>query len=122
MAGVLRYTALWNAGGDASDYLTVSRAKGLKERTVIMRHALRNAILPVITVVALALPGLFGGAVLIESVFGYPGMGLIMLDATKTRDYPLLMGGVLVAAVAVLVASLVADIAYAIADPRIRYE
>jgi peptide/nickel transport system permease protein len=103
------------------DYVTTARAKGLKANTVVMRHAVRNALLPIITVLALQIPRLFGGAVIIETIFNIPGMGLIMVNAMNTKDYPLMMGGILLAGIMVLLSSLVADIAYAIADPRIRY-
>lgn len=103
------------------DYVTTARAKGLKANTVVMRHAVRNALLPIITVLALQIPRLFGGAVIIETIFNIPGMGLTMVNAMNTKDYPLLMGGILLAGIMVLLSSLVADIAYALADPRIRY-
>ena len=103
------------------DYITTARAKGLAERAVIARHAFRNTLLPVITVSGLRLPSLVGGAVLIESVFNYQGIGYTIVYATTNRDYPLLMGGVLTTAVMVLLSNLLADVAYAWADPRIRY-
>ena len=103
------------------DYVTTARAKGLKANTVVMRHAVRNALLPIITVMALQIPRLFGGAVIIETIFNIPGMGLTMVNAMNTKDYPLIMGGILLSGILVLLSSLVADIAYALADPRIRY-
>ena len=103
------------------DYVTTARAKGLKANTVVMRHAVRNALLPIITVLALQIPRLFGGAVIIETIFNIPGIGLTMVQAMNTKDYPLIMGGILLAGIMVLISSLIADIAYAIADPRIRY-
>jgi peptide/nickel transport system permease protein len=104
------------------EYVTTARAKGLKERVVLLRHAFRNALLPVITILGLRIPALVGGSVLIETVFNYPGIGLTLVKATKGLDYPLLMGGVLVTAVVVLLSNLIADLAYGAADPRIRYE
>ncbi len=101
------------------DYITTARAKGLSERFVISRHAFRNTLLPIITITVLRLPSLVGGAVLIESVFNYQGIGHTIVYATTQRDYPLLMGGVLVTALIVLLSNLLADVAYA--DPRIRY-
>jgi peptide/nickel transport system permease protein len=86
-----------------------------------MRHAVRNALLPLITVLALQIPRLFGGAVIIETIFNIPGIGLTLVNAMNTKDYPLLMGGILLSGIMVLLSSLIADIAYAIADPRIRY-
>ena len=102
--------------------MTTARAKGLVENIVILRHGLRNALLPIITVLGLRLPSMFGGAVLIETVFNYPGVGLTMVHATRMHDYPLLMGGVLMTAVLVLLSNLIADLSYTVADPRIRYE
>jgi peptide/nickel transport system permease protein len=104
------------------EYVTTARAKGLRERIVLLRHTFRNALLPIITILGLRIPALVGGSVLIETIFNYPGIGLTMIRATKGLDYPLLMGGVLVTAVVVLVSNLIADLAYALADPRIRYE
>ena len=103
------------------DYVTTARAKGLKANTVVMRHAVRNALLPIITVLGLQIPRLFGGAVIIETIFNIPGIGLTMVQAMNTKDYPLIMGGILLAGIMVLLSSLIADIAYAVADPRIRY-
>ncbi|MBV7340201.1 ABC transporter permease [Chloroflexi bacterium TSY] len=104
------------------DYVTTARAKGLKNMVVIGRHALRTALLPIITVVGLRLPALFGGSVIVESIFTWPGVGELTLTSTLNRDYPQLMGILLIAAILVLVSNLIADIAYAYADPRIRYE
>ena len=104
------------------DYMTTARAKGLVEHVVVLRHGLRNALLPIITILGLRLPSMFGGAVLIETVFNYPGVGLTMVHATRMHDYPLLMGGVLMTAVLVLFSNLLADLFYTVADPRIRYE
>jgi peptide/nickel transport system permease protein len=122
LAGLMRYTRSSVLEVLHQEYVTTARAKGLGERVVILRHALRNALLPVITILGLRIPALFGGSVLIETVFNYPGIGLTMVRATRGLDYPLLMGGVLVTAVVVLLSNLAADLAYAAADPRIRYE
>ena len=103
------------------DYITTARAKGLKSTTVVTRHAMRNALLPIITVMALQIPRLFGGAVIIETIFNIPGIGLTMVNAMNTKDYPLMMGGILLSGIMVLLSSFIADVAYAIADPRIRY-
>jgi len=105
-----------------SDYVTVARAKGLRERVVIVRHVFRNALLPIITIVGLSIPRLMGGSIIVETVFQWPGMGTLMYKATTTQDYPIVMGITLIAATMILVSNLVADIAYAIADPRIRYD
>ena len=121
LSTLLRYTRSSMLEVVRQDYITTSRAKGLAERTVILRHAFKNALLPVITITGLRLPSLVGGAVLIESVFNYRGIGHTLVSAAGSRDYPLLMGGLLVTAIMVLLSNLVADLAYAWADPRIRY-
>ena len=105
----------------SADYLRTARAKGLGPATVLIRHALRNALLPLITVVGLRLPVLFGGAVIVETVFQWPGMGLLYIQAVNGRDYSLLMGLALITASLVIVCNLVADLSYGIADPRISY-
>lgn len=104
------------------DFVTVARAKGLRERVVIGRHVFRNSLLPVVTIVGLSIPSLLGGTVIIETIFQWPGMGMLGWKATTTRDYPLLMGITLVSATMILLSNLIADIAYGIADPRIRYD
>jgi peptide/nickel transport system permease protein len=104
------------------DYIRTARAKGLPERTVIMKHALRNSMLPVITLLGLYLPFLFSGAVFVEVIFAWPGMGRIIVDAIFQRDYPLVMATSFVFAVVVVLGNLVADVLYAVADPRIRYD
>lgn len=119
---LLRYTRSSLLEVLSLDYMTTARAKGLKERVVILRHGLRNALLPIITILGLRLPSMFGGAVLIETVFNYPGVGLTLVQAVNMRDYPLMMGGVLITAILVLLSNLLADLLYTVADPRIRYE
>jgi peptide/nickel transport system permease protein len=104
------------------DYLTTARAKGVQPRLVILRHALPNALIPLITVVAIRVPELFAGAVVVEQIFSWPGMGQMALASITQRDYPLLMGFTLLIAVLVLVSNLVADVAYAFVDPRIRLQ
>ena len=103
------------------DYVRMARAKGLGEPGVVLRHALPNALIPIITVVALHLPALVGGTVIIEQIFAWPGMGTLALTAINGRDYPVIMAFNLVAALAIVASSLIADIAYALVDPRIRY-
>jgi peptide/nickel transport system permease protein len=105
-----------------ADYVTVARAKGLREHSVIVWHAFRNALLPLITVVSHSLPNLLGGAVITETIFQWPGMGMLSWRATITRDYAMLMGVTLISAVMILVSNLIADLAYAWADPRIHYD
>jgi peptide/nickel transport system permease protein len=103
------------------DYVNVARAKGLPERAVIYRHALRNALIPLVTVVALTLPLLLGGTVIIEQIFQWPGMGTLAITAVKGRDYPVIMAINLITALMILVSNLIADLLYAIIDPRIKY-
>lgn len=104
------------------DFVRTARAKGLPERTVILKHALRNALIPVITVLGLYIPVLFSGTVFIEYVFSWPGMGKAIVDAITARDYPLVMAGSFFFAVMVVLGNLLADVLYAVVDPRIRYE
>ncbi len=106
----------------SEDYVLAARARGLKERTVILKHALRNALIPILTIYGLALPFLLGGAVLIEKVFAWPGMGLLAVEAVNGRDYPVILATSMIAAVLVVLGNLLADVAYAIADPRVSYE
>ncbi|HVC99638.1 MAG TPA: ABC transporter permease [Candidatus Dormibacteraeota bacterium] len=103
------------------DFVRTARAKGLGERAVILKHALRNALLPVITNIALTLPGLFSGAVVTEAIFSWPGMGQLFFQALSQFDYPLLMGILFVSAILVVSFNFLADVAYAIVDPRISY-
>lgn len=102
------------------DYIVTARAKGLPEGTVIWRHALRNALLPVITMLGLSVPGLIGGSVIIETIFALPGLGQLFYSAVLSRDYPLIMGNLVLGAVLTLAGNLLADIGYGLADPRIR--
>jgi peptide/nickel transport system permease protein len=103
-----------------SEYVVTARSKGLRARRVLWTHAFRNALIPIITVVGLILPDLVAGAVITESLFGWPGMGSLAVDAARGRDAALMMGVILVIATAVLVANLITDIGYALADPRVR--
>lgn len=105
-----------------SDYIRTARAKGLGERTVVLKHALKNALIPVITIAAIDLGALMGGAILTETVFSRPGLGLMIYRAIGARDLPVVAGGVLFVTLVFVFASLIADIAYAVVDPRIRYE
>ncbi|MGH2398753.1 MAG: ABC transporter permease [bacterium] len=104
------------------DYVRTARAKGLAEVLVMRRHALRNALIPVITLAGLQIPALLAGAVITEQVFEWPGMGRLTIEAINQRDYPVLMGITIIAAVLVAIGNLLADMAYAVADPRIHYE
>lgn len=103
------------------DFLRTADSKGISRTRIYVRHALRNSLLPLVTVVALTIPSVFGGAVVVESIFNWPGMGNLVLTAIQARDYPVLVGFMLIVAVLVLACNLLADIAYALVDPRIRY-
>ena len=103
-----------------SDYIRTARLKGLTEREILRRHALRNALLPIITLVGLSFPALLTGAFFIEKIFAWPGMGYAVVNAISTRDYPLVVGGVIIGSIMVTVGSLLADLLYAWADPRLR--
>ena len=103
------------------EYIITARAKGLAELRVLRRHALRNALIPLITILSLRLPGLFGGSVIIETIFSWPGIGQLAIQSITDRDYPQIMGLLLISGILVHDANLLADILYAFADPRIRY-
>lgn len=121
LAGLTRYQRGAMLEVLNQEYIRVARAKGLPERLVIFKHALRNALLPTITILGLSLPDLFGGAFVIETIFAWPGMGRLGVQAIFQRNYPTIMGIVMVSAILIIVGNLLADIAYAIVDPRIRY-
>lgn len=121
MAGLTRYARSAMLEVLRSDYVTTARAKGLSELAVVGRHAFRNALLPLITITTLRLPSLFGGAIIIETMFQWPGMGLLSIEAINGRDYPVLMGLTFFTAALILLSNLLADVLYAYADPRIRY-
>ena len=104
------------------DFVRTARAKGLSERQVIRRHVLRNALIPTITLFGLSLPALLGGSVFVETVFSWQGMGWLTVNAIGLRDYPLVLAGVLVGTVMVIGGNLLADVAYALADPRLRVD
>lgn len=121
-AGVARYTRAQMLEVVRMDYIRTARAKGLPERTVIGRHALRNSLLPIITLLGLYIPFLFSGAVFVEKVFAWPGMGTLIVDAIGYRDYPIVMATSLIFAALTVLGNLLADLLYAVADPRVRYE
>ena len=104
------------------DYIRTAWAKGLKERVVILRHAVRNALIPVVTLIGLQAPLLIGGAVIIEQIFVLPGMGLMMLEAVNQRDYPVITGVFLVVGVTVMLINLFVDLTYGLLDPRVRHQ
>ena len=120
LAGLSRYMRANMLEVIRQDYITTARAKGLSEPVVIYRHALRNALMPVITILGLSVPGLIGGSVIFESIFAIPGLGKLFFEAVMSRDYPLVMGGLVISAVLTLVGNLLADLGYALADPRVR--
>ncbi|OGR24764.1 MAG: diguanylate cyclase [Desulfobacca sp. RBG_16_60_12] len=120
LAGMSRYMRGNMLEVIRQDYITTARAKGLPERVVIFKHALRNALLPVITILGLSVPGLIGGSVIFESIFAIPGMGQLFYGAVMARDYPLVMGELVIGAVLTLVGNMLADVGYALVDPRIR--
>ncbi len=105
----------------AQDFIRTARAKGLSERVVLLRHALRNSLIPMATLIGLSVPGILSGAVITENVFNYPGVGLLFVQSATSEDFSVLLGLTLVAAVGVIIGNLVADIGYAVLDPRIRY-
>jgi peptide/nickel transport system permease protein len=120
LAGLSRYMRSNMLEVIRQDYITTARAKGLKEIKVIGKHALRNALMPIITILGFSLPGLIGGSVIFETIFAIPGMGQMFYGAVMARDYPLIMGTLLIGASLTLVGNLLADISYALVDPRIR--
>lgn len=120
IAELSRYTRSSMVEVLRNDYIRTARAKGLREKQVIFRHALRNALIPVVTVLAVTTPRVMGGAVVTETVFSWPGMGRLAAGAAFTRDYPLVMAVTMVVAVLVLIGSLVADLCYGILDPRVK--
>jgi peptide/nickel transport system permease protein len=121
MASKMRYMRSSMLEVIKQDFVRTARSKGLAEKVVIWKHALRNALLPIITLLGFLVPGLVSGAVIIETVFGWPGMGRMAMLAVFSRDYPVLMGTTLMSSVLVILGSLIADILYAVADPRIKY-
>ena len=121
-AGVARYTRGQMLEVIRQDYMRTARAKGLPARTVILKHGLRNSLIPVITLLGLYVPLLFSGTVFVETIFSWPGMGRVIVDAILQRDYPVVMATSFIFAAMVVVGNLVADVLYAVADPRIRYD
>jgi len=103
------------------DYILAARARGIGENKIIFKHALKNALLPVVTIIGLSVPGLIGGSVIFESIFSIPGMGQLFYQSVMMRDYPVIMGILVIGAVLTLLGNLLSDIMYAVVDPRIRY-
>ncbi|MBU5636506.1 ABC transporter permease [Geomonas sp. Red69] len=121
LAGLSRYMRSTMIEVLSQDYITTARAKGVRERVVIYRHALKNALLPVITLLGFSLPALIGGSVIFETIFSIPGMGQLFYQGVMARDYPLVMGILVIGACLTLIGNLLADLCYALADPRIRH-
>ena len=121
LAGLSRYMRSAMLNVINQDYITTARAKGLSERVVIYKHALRNALLPLITLLGFSIPGLIGGSVIFETIFAIPGMGQLFYQGVMSRDYPVVMGILVIGAFLTLVGNLIADLCYAVADPRIRH-
>lgn len=105
----------------SQDYIRTARAKGLSERVVLYKHAFRNALIPIVTLVGLAIPGVLGGATITETIFSYPGMGRAIFDALVEKDYNVAMAALAFLALMTALFNLLADLAYAVVDPRIRY-
>jgi len=121
VAGFSQYARSTAIQALASDYIRVTRAKGLPPRLVLTRHVLRNSLLPVITLLGLSLPGIVGGAVIAETVFNFPGMGLLFWQSALSHDFPVMLGATLIIGIATVTGNLLADIAYGVMDPRIRH-
>lgn len=122
VAATMRYTRSAMLEVLDQDYIRTARAKGMEENVIITRHALKNALMPIITIIGSYVPNLLGGAVFIESIFSWPGMGRLFVEGVTARDYPLVMGLILILAVIILIVNLLTDIAYAAVDPRVRYD
>jgi peptide/nickel transport system permease protein len=105
-----------------SDYLRTAKAKGLPRRKVIVKHALRNAMIPIVTLVSLDIAFMIGGAIITESIFGWPGVGRLYINAIQTIDYPVIMAIVMVIGIGIVIMNIVADILYGVMDPRVRYD
>jgi peptide/nickel transport system permease protein len=122
LALILRLTRGSMLQINGQEFIKVARSKGLSERAILLKHALRNALLPVVTVVGLELRTLIAGAVLTETVFAWPGLGRLTFDAIHARDYPLLMGMFIFICILVIIGNLMADLLYSVLDPRIRHQ
>ena len=121
LAGFSRYMRQSMLEVISQEYITAAKAKGLSEQQVVRKHALRNAMLPVVTLLGLSVPGLIGGSVIFETIFAIPGMGQLFYESALARDYPTIMGILTIGALLTLVGNLMADLSYSLVDPRIRY-
>lgn len=122
IASTMRYTRSAMLEVMDQDYVRTARAKGLVENVILIRHALKNALIPIITIIGSYIPGLLGGAVFIEAIYSWPGMGSLFVEGVESRDYALIMGLILILAIIILIVNLLVDIAYAVVDPRVRYD
>ncbi len=122
IAGISRYMRSSMLDAVKNDYVTTARAKGISEQSVIFKHTLRNALLPIITILGLSIPGLISGSIIFEQIFGIPGMGQLSYMSIMTRDYPVVMGLLVISCLLTLIGNMLADLCYAFADPRIRVQ
>jgi len=122
LAGLMKYQRNSMLQVLNKTYIKAARARGISERKIVFKHALKNSLIPVITILGLSLPGLFGGTVIIEQIFAWPGMGQLGIQAIFQRDYPLIMGTIMLSSVLIILGNQLADFLYTIVDPRIRYE
>jgi peptide/nickel transport system permease protein len=120
IAGMSRYSRSSMLEVIRQDYIRTARAKGLSERSVVIKHAFKNALMPIVTILGLMVPALIGGSVIFETIFAIPGMGKLFIDSAFARDYPTIMGVLTIGAILTLLGNLIADVSYALADPRIR--
>lgn len=121
LGGLIKQTRSACLEALGEDYITTARAKGLNDRAVMVRHAFRGALIPVLTTVLTHIPHIIGGSVVVERVFGWPGMGSLLFSGILSRDYPVVMGVTVVIALAVLLTNLLLDVIYGLVDPRVRY-
>ena len=121
IAQIARYTRASMLEVTRKDYIRTAQSKGLSDRAVVVRHMVRNALIPVVTLIGLQAPLLIGGAVILEQIFVIPGMGLLLLEAVSQRDYPIITGVFLVIGVCVMLINLLVDLSYGTLDPRVRY-
>ena len=122
IAGILRHVRSSVSEALRQDYIRTARSKGVGERSILFKHALRNGLIPVVTLLGLSLPAFFAGSVITETIFAWPGMGRLLVDSVFARDYPVSMAINTITAVLVIVGSLVADMLYGLIDPRVRFE
>ncbi|MBA2452614.1 MAG: ABC transporter permease [Chloroflexia bacterium] len=122
LAGWTRYVRSSMLEVIRQDFIRTAQAKGLRERSVLLRHAFRNALLPLVTLVGLTIPDLFGGALIVENVFGYPGIGQLTITSLNRNDYSIAMAAIMILALLTVIGNLIADVLYGVMDPRVRYD